>query len=357
MGILAGGILLIVALTGALLVYEQELDVWLYPEYFAYDDTRSNPVLPIHKVQYICEVRYGGDLEGLFWDEKREGYTIRLHSAGDLQVWLDPYTAEELGRREYVYTVMGFIRHLHRTLVIPVVGRYIVGIASLLCLVLMITGLRQWVPKKLRLLKDRVSVRWSAGPKRVNYDLHNTLGFFFSPFIALIAVTGTAITFLKYFAFALFLVSFQIPQSLDKILSPKSAYVADVDPIGGGRAIEIVTAYSPEGDVAGISLPRDSTAVYAISVITPDPKNAAGKRSTVNVDQYSGDIVFDTAKDLPPTADVFYNWLTPIHFGTFGGHVTRILALITSLVLAYLFYTGIKIWLPRYRKSIQRKAL
>lgn len=352
-GITAGFVLIIVSLTGALLVFEQELDVWLNPQLFEYQETGA--ILSFEEVvNQVSEDHPEWKVTRIFIQEKKNDAYLVIVKDLRKQVIVNPYTAKVAGTRVYRKTVMGFIRNLHRTLLIPFVGRYIVGLCSLACVILMITGLRQWLPSKTKQLKTRLKIRLDAGKRRVNYDTHNALGFYFAPIISLIALTGVMITFSQIILLFLFLLNFQSPQSIASILDQRSTYVANQAPIGITKAEELVKERMLDAKVLGVSLPHDSTGTYEMNVWQPAPSKV-GDRSLVFIDQYSGATVFSTDKKELQLGKVYLNWVTPVHYGTFGGLFTRILALVASLITAVLFLTGFYIWYGRWKKRQNRR--
>jgi uncharacterized iron-regulated membrane protein len=244
---------------------------------------------------------------------------------------------------------MGFVRHLHRTLLIPEAGKYIVGLSSLVLVVLIITGLRLWIPKRWSNLKARLGVKKGASFKRKNYDWHNSLGFYFSPFIALIALTGAAITFNKFIILALFIVGFEEPQTVESLLGQHSEYRSNTPPLAIDSVVALGNAAVPGGIVEGISLPYDSVGTYGVNITAPGPAET-GDRSLLYYDQYSGQRVMSTHHDLAHIGKLYLNWVTPMHYGTFGGLPTRLVALVSSLIVPILFVTGFIIWWGRWKK-------
>jgi uncharacterized iron-regulated membrane protein len=70
-----------------------------------------------------------------------------------------------------------------------------VGVSALVFCFLLISGLVLWFPKKLKYLKQALTIKTSAKWARLNYDLHNTLGFYTCLVLFFIAVTGLYITY------------------------------------------------------------------------------------------------------------------------------------------------------------------
>ncbi len=348
-GLSAGLILIIVSLTGALLVFEEELDVWLHPGLFDFEEIGE--ILSFQEVtERVLAERPTTPINGVFLQKKRNNaYVLFLKGKEVRQMIVNPYNGKIMGVRVYGKTPMGFIRNLHRTLLIPKVGKYLTGISALCCTFLMITGLRLWLPKRWKNLRARLGIRWHAARKRVNYDLHNTLGFYFSPAIALIALTGVMITFSQVILLFLFLLSFEPPVSIEKIFDQKSDYVSDQAPIEIQEAVRLAEAAVPGAKVRGFILPRDSVGAYNMNLVAP-ARVRTGDHSIVFLDQYSGRIINTSEASEFKLTKAYLNWVTPIHYGSFAGLPTRILALVASLVTVVLIFSGFYIWLGRWRK-------
>ena len=358
-GITAGFVLIIVSLTGSLLVFEQELDVYFYPELFDFEPTEQAPMTFEEALVLVKKEMPELQPRGVF-QQKDRANALMLYSDKEPypQIIIDPYRREIRGTRVYKNTIMGFIRNFHRTLLIPAVGRYIVGISSLVCVILMITGLRLWIPKKWKEwkhIKARMTVKWDGSRKRINFDLHNTLGFFFAPFISLIALTGVMITFSTVVIGVLFLLNFRPPEDVEKLLNQQSTYVEGARTLSVSEVENIVRDMYPTATITGINVPKDSIAAYSVSM-SLESTMRTGNYSFVSIDQYSGESIFDSNDPLYKMGKAYTNWVTPLHYGTFGGLKTRIIALLASLVNAALFITGFIIWIPRWRKQKKSRA-
>ncbi len=349
-GIFAGFILIIVSLTGTLLVFEEELDVWLYPNLFDFQ-TKGEKLSLIQAYNKVSHDNPELAFYSIFEYPNRNGCYIMYFKANEkyYQAIINPYTGLVNGARIYQKSVMGFIRHLHRTLLIPKAGKYVVGLASLFMVILMITGLRLWVPKHWNMLKNRLTVKNGAGFKRKNYDWHNSLGFYFSPFITLIAMTGVAITFSNFVILTLFIINFQSPHSIGEIIGKKSIYAENTTPLAFKKILSKASSEMPSAEIRGFIVPRDSAGAFRVDFIEQGFAKT-GDYSFALYDQYSGKRLLNTDKDFANTGKLPLNWLTSIHYGTFGGMPTRIIALLASIVAPILFITGFIIWWGRWKK-------
>src|SRR3569833_2477036 len=71
----------------------------------------------------------------------------------------------------------------------------VVGISVLIFLALMITGIILWWPKRKSDRKRSFTIKWGSRWRRVNYDLHNVLGFYATSIAIILDITGLSISF------------------------------------------------------------------------------------------------------------------------------------------------------------------
>src|SRR3569833_917781 len=71
----------------------------------------------------------------------------------------------------------------------------VVGISVLIFLALMITGIILWWPKRKSDRKRSFTIKWGSRWRRVNYDLHNVLGFYATSIAIILAISGLSIAF------------------------------------------------------------------------------------------------------------------------------------------------------------------
>jgi hypothetical protein len=130
-------------------------------------------------------------------DDKGRSYMIGYRENQlDKSAYYNQYTGKILGQPEVGSgRFFEIVLDLHRNLMMGNVGRQIVGASVLIFCVLLISGLILWLPKKLKFLKQGLTVMWKAKFQRVNYDLHNTLGFYTFLMLFFIAVTGLYVTY------------------------------------------------------------------------------------------------------------------------------------------------------------------
>lgn len=354
-GIIAGAIVAFIGLTGSILVFQDEIDRALNPDLF--EVIAQKQKLPVEEIVPLIKKNYPRlKIDYLMlnnFKNPNEAYSI-INLKSNEETFINPYTGKTGGKRIHTSSFIHVVTELHRTLLIPVAGRYICGLASLCLLILTISGLRLWIPKKWKQLKSALSVRFSGSFKRQNYDWHNSLGFYSSPIVAILSLTGFSITFSTLVIPLLFLLSGKSPQGVAQLLGAKSAWHAEATSLPLTAIVHAAKEKMPNAYIGGIAFPADKMGAYRLDMLSGNLPRV-GKREMLIVDQYTGKTLLNSRKDFPNVGNAYLSWLTPIHYGSFGGRPTQIIALIAGLMPLALFITGFIIWWPRYRKQKRGK--
>jgi uncharacterized iron-regulated membrane protein len=355
LGIIAGAIVAFIGVTGSILVFQDEIDRALNPDLFEVIAQKKKmaiedivPLIKANNPKLKFDYMFLGEVKN-----PNEAYSITNLKTNE-QIFINPYNGKISGKRIYTSSFIRVVTELHRTLLIPVAGRYICGLASLCLLILTISGLRLRIPKKWKQLKSVLTVRFSGSFKRQNYDWHNSLGFYSSPIVAILSLTGFSITFSTLVVPILFLLSGKSPQGVAKLLGAKSAWHTQAVPLPLKDIVAAAKDKMPNGYIGGIAFPADKMGTYRLDVVSGKLPRV-GKREMLIVDQYTAKTLLNSRKDFPNVGNAYLGWLTPIHYGSFGGRPTQVIAIIAGLIPLALFITGFIIWWPRYKKQKKGK--
>lgn len=301
-------------------------------------------------------------------DDKGNSYMIGYRENNlDKSTYYNQYTGEVLGQPNvgsgrFFETVLD----LHRNLMMGNVGRQIVGASVLMFCILLISGLILWLPKKLKFLKHGLTVMFKAKFQRVNYDLHNTLGFYTFLMLFFIAVTGLYVTY--PWVKNTLIISLG-GSSIDNISKEKSS---GDDAFGGlledmlhkqdekknlkeatsasvDKILKLADHHLPYTAVTSIELPNKENPRYV--VIKINRQNLFGM-------MFPDEVTFDKTgvfktKELfldKPLNKQFTALAKPLHTGEIMGLPSIILYFITSLIGCSLPVTGFLIWWHRFRK-------
>src|SRR5262249_37085435 len=109
-----------------------------------------------------------------------------------LSIHLDPPTGAVLDKVDFRSSLIGFLHVFHENLTIPqYYGRQIVGWAGVGMLILSLTGIWLWWPRRGSLL---AALRWRRAP-HTSTNLHHVLGFWISIPLAIVSFTGLYLSF------------------------------------------------------------------------------------------------------------------------------------------------------------------
>jgi len=345
-GLAVGLILIIVGVTGSLLVFQKEFDQYLLQRQFGQITPQPQrvaiePVVNTVKAAYSDRPQL--KLASINTLPHNPTYRVRLRTEDDktTDVYVNPYTGEILGDRNWDNTFIGIIFKLHYALLADDIGITIVGIAALLLLILSITGIFLW--PGWRKLISGFKIKWQAHPKRVNYDIHKVAGIITAVFLALIAFTGFCWNFYDYAVPTIYALTFT-PYSPD----PVSQIVAGKPPLGLTEILKTADVALPNAETTFINLPRKPEDAFIIYKKHPQELNEYGD-SSVYLDQYSGKILKLIDGQNLPLAERVLSSFTPLHYGTFWGLPSRILYVLVGLAPLILFVTGFVMWRYRYR--------
>jgi uncharacterized iron-regulated membrane protein len=346
-GLASGLVLAVVGATGSLYVFQPELSRLLSADVL---ETRGEaPLFETDQAlaRYV-EAETGGRVESLQWPQ-RERATYQFKLFGD-ETWyyLDQTTgAITDGGEGYGDPFFAFVLDLHTTLTMGEVGRWITAVASLLlALVLISSGIFLWWPRKRAQLRRSLTIQRGLSNKRLNYDLHNVGGFWFSLPLFLAAVTGAAFLFYDEVQWVVDTVTFSEPAPPSIWEDRASTVTEGAVPLTIIEALDVMDRHYTSLHRRNLWLTDDpegtlSLAYQARNTVSAGPDS----RIFLSVDRYTGRVLRDSNPEtLPRGARIMEEWMLPVHFGEFGGWPTRILWALAGLMPAVLLVTGVIMW-------------
>lgn len=368
LGLTSGLVVFILGVTGCLLVFEEEIRL-LNGTSRIYKTVEKKALPTMSPSQVMKKAKEAVPSEGssvysifkkkenaavITWHytPNPDDHTVRGQYYGITQ---DPYTGEVLTIEDWNHDFWGTIFHLHTTLLLPPkTGTAIVSYATLVFVVLMITGLILWYPKSKKGFKQRFTVKWSASTKRLNYDLHNVFGFYMTWIAIFIALTGM-IMGLGWFSDAVYYAA-SGGETLDFSDGPQSTPPTDSSDVSVSRQDRIIDSLvavtiSGEKDLFEYSVgyPEDEAELINVSVFTNKGKTYY-RHNEFAYDRYSGELLSSEFWREHNAGERIMHLNYSIHLGLIGGLPTKILAFLASLIAASLPITGFYIWWGRRKK-------
>lgn len=348
---LAVGLLVFfVSLTGAALVFENQIDRALNSRLFHVRPQGER--LPLQGQLEHVRSTYPEDRVTSVRLAEGAGLSHQFQLSRRVTVYVDPYTGRILGTRSMEQWEVGLARRLHllhTRLMAGQVGEWIVGGISFLTAFLVVTGLILWWPACILTIRRRGS--W----KRWNSDAHYALGFYTAPIALVMAVTGVIIAFGDL-----------ADPLIDRLnAAPPPARPTRVASTSNGRPISLDEASRiarealPGAALAVLSFPEGARPLIA-QMKHPEDRTPAG-RSRVFLNPYSGKVLLVENTHQAGLGTKLHNLKRSLHTGDIFGWPTRILYLVSSLILALLWVTGMFMWWPafcsrRKNRRFQRAA-
>lgn len=343
-GLTVGAVLVVTGLTGAVLVFEEELEGALDP---AVRRVGPGPErVPLSLVLGAVVESQGGAQPRTLRIPERPDAPIEAWMGGReaVKVYVNPYTAQVLGSRKPGDSVVGLVRDLHIHLLAGKVGETVVGGLGLVLMLLSVTGLIIWWPGRRKLAEGftvRRPLRWRRG----NFDLHKVSGAVSLVFLMLAGLTGTALVFPAPFQWMLQPLQASTPKA-----TPTPPGPATGEPLSLDALMAVAARTMPGAHPTRIELPATPDAALKVRMRFPQEPHPNGT-SFVFVDRHSGAVLYAESALAASAASRLMALRYPVHIGQIGGMVTRVLAVLTGLVLAGLFFTGLFLWHARTRAT------
>lgn len=405
-GLLIAVFLIFSGLTGAVISWDHELDDWLNP-HLTTTQSIGSPISPVEIAKQI-ETRYPevrvtnlpmsleyGESYHFGVSPKQNPDTNRLYEPGFNQVFINPVTGEELGKRQWGQvwpitkeTFVSFLYKLHYSLHMPEMwgtdrwGIWLLGVIAILWTLDSFVGFYLTLPAKRRVVvtkpkndeSDDLStldspisaskswwqrwqpawkVRWNSGSAKLNFDLHRAVGLWTWGLLFIIAFTAFSLNlYREVFLPVMSKVSNVTPTPFDlRVRAPKHAPIAPVMQFD-----EIISKAQTDAKNRGWSEPAGSMlynqgfGIYGVQFYYPEEGHGAGGvgHKRLYYDGQNGRYLGDRQPWKGTAADIFLQAQFPLHSGRILGLLGRILISVMGLVVAMLSVTGVIVWLRKY---------
>ncbi|MGI6232731.1 MAG: PepSY-associated TM helix domain-containing protein [Prevotella sp.] len=359
LGLFSGIIVMVIALTGALYAFADEIQtagmnrarpgrdntVFLPPDLLA-AKVRTQLTAP---ATTILGITYRRPLQ-------TAKVTCADTTGNRRTLLVSPYTGQVVGHL-HAESFFHWVIRGHRSLWLPpAVGSWVVGISTSVFVMVLLTGLWLWIPKRWSIssVMARLSVKWKGSADRRIYDLHNSLGLYILLITLPIALTGITWSFaplsrLYYRALTgKELTEWNIPQS-DTLARPATTQPARI-------LWQRIVQHIKPGTWGSLrfDFPQTKDGIYLIAV-NPDVQRYY-RQQYLFFDRYTlrrlpGGGVYGLSPDRMTTGDRIFRMSYDIHSGSIASLPGRLIVMIGSLLLTTLPVTGFLLWYRRTRRK------
>jgi len=357
LGFISGIIVTFLGITGCILAFQHEIERITNPYQFV--EVQGKPVLKPSKLQEIAvQALPEKHIHGISYHEPGKAIVATFYSEDYYYlVYLNPYSGEVLKVKDMSRDFFRIIVNGHFYLWLPPhIGQPIVASATLIFVIILITGIILWWPRNSRFSRQNFSFKWIRA-ERLNVDLHRVLGFYASWVLIFITFTGLVWGF-QWFAKSTYLLTSGGKQ-MTEFYMPTVDSIPDQKPVIPAIDVlwERMTKEYPSAKVLEVHIPENDSSAIEVAA-NPDDKTY-WKADYRYFDQYTLNEIEVThiygKLDSTTMADKIARMNYDIHVGAIAGLAGKILVFCASLIAASLPVTGFFIW--RNRKKRQQRPL
>jgi uncharacterized iron-regulated membrane protein len=345
--------LVMLGLTGSILVFEHELEAVFAPQRPAAPHGEPRTIGEILAVAQQAAPPGFGPLSYVAPAEPGEMAAVRLAPPGAAgpssqraRIDVDPVSLQAYPNPE-----TGFLRQvffLHSTLLLRTrEGRQLVGWCGIAMLVMAISGLVNWWPRRGR-WRAGFTVGGGARGYRLHRDLHGAVGIWGFAVLVIVSFAGVYLSFPE-----------SVRSAVDLVLPARdlrgAASAMRVEPVQGTEPLGIDAAVAlARGQVPGtklrlVFLPARPDQPIRVALRRED-EDRHGLVITVLVDPWARRVIeiFDPRVFSP--GETVLAWQHALHAGHGFGPVWKVLVFLSGLLPLLFTVTGILMWLPRRRR-------
>lgn len=383
-----GLIITLVCFSGAMLVFENEVNEWFRRDLYYVETVKESP-LPMDKLleKVAMTLPDSVSVTGVsISSDPGRAYQVSLSKPRRASLYVDQYTGEVKGKSERSGFFM-FMFRMHRWLLDSMNpgnegifwGKMIVGVSTLLLVFVLISGIVIWWPRTRKALKNSLKITATKGWRRFWYDLHVAGGMYALIFLLAMALTGLTWSFPWYRTAFYKVFGVEVQQRAAQGHEQKSdAQKRDTKLVAhrekkreGNEVRKGERSRRPENnhsDMYSVTSPF----VYWQEIYdklgrqNPEYKQISISSGTASVsfnrfgnqrasDRYSfntdnGEFTETSLYQHQDKSGKIRGWIYSVHVGNWGGMFTRILTFIAALLGAALPLTGYYLWIKRLIK-------
>jgi uncharacterized iron-regulated membrane protein len=284
-----------------------------------------------------------GDSPDLAWSVVLASSTSGRDGGGATSVLVNPYTGEIVPDQPGPDPLVAFMRKvhlLHTRLLGGAIGSAIVVAVTFVALFLVLSGIVVWWRDKLW------RVNTNASWKRINFDLHHSLGIFSAVVLLIITSTGLWVSYAKVDDWM---------RKLNRSPTPPVPAQPAADPGASVLSIDSIAAVArtavPGAAIMNIQLPPGPKLPAMVQLKYPEDHTPAG-RSRVFVDKYRGTVLLTMSTRTAEAGQHMIDIKRSLHTGDIYGLPTQILWMLGAFLLATQAVTGVLMWWNAKRRLL-----
>ena len=353
-GLILAPVLMISAITGLMYIFKDDFRDASNPS-AVFRSSSQPPLAP--EALLAALPREVGPVDRLtLFAEPERSWIVRLAESGKQPgtgagFHVEPATGAVLGPVVKEPALFKTVLDIHRRLLSGTVGRVVIELATSWAIVLLLTGVYLWWPKKPA-GQGVWWPRWTGKPYAVLRDWHAVAGFYLVVPLVFILATGLFFTYVwgtgyKWLQGTDTKTFFEAPK---RPLSPEMGTAAvSVEPSVGvlNAFVERARQRWPGFDLE-VTMPHKKQAYWTI---IPQTNRGPKRQGMMALDPATGEVVAERDLSELSWLTQLRMWAYPIHTGGVWGMTSKVLAALSCLTLLGLSGSGLAMWWLRRKKG------
>ena len=345
LGLASGIIIFIVAVTGCIYVFKEEITSYTQHD-FDYVKAQNSSRVSLDVV--VDSFKKNHPENKLQFIKQKESYPNATIVLGDekIQVAYNPYNGNEVMSLNSAASFFIVILKIHRTLLLGDIGKNIIAISSFIFLFMLISGFVLWFPTNSRKLKSFFTIN-NKSFKRLNFDLHRISGFYASFVLVFIVSTGLFFSydFVKNAAFA-------VTNSTPYTKWGPNSGTQKIKGINIDAIYTQIQKEYPNCIESSIFYPKENDG--SIRVKLKYAYEYIPKYNTFFLDQFSGKLLQSDLDKNASMAEKVKNSIFGIHTGSIFGIVGKTIVFFAVIIATSLPITGFVMWRRKQKVKIKK---
>ena len=357
-GVSAGIVVLMMSVTGVVLTYERQVQVWEDSSYYSAAQSGQEMMSADELIAASRELQ-GFEPSTLLISSDPTAPAMLRQGRSQTQ-YLNPYTGQAYPAHSdslsaFFATVRGWHRWFNMTGDNRSSARVVTGAANLMFLFLVLSGIYLWLPKIFAwaTLRSRILFnRQNSNTQARDFNWHHVFGFWAA--IPLLVIISTATVFNYSWANNLVYRLAGEEPPIRSSVSDETANAVVADRIPYAELVDTAKTYSDDWRTLSLSI-GDTTSTTTTIIIDEGDGGQPQKRHALTLDVSSGDVITWAPFTSQTAGRQARRWVRFLHTGEALGITGQTIAGLASFAAILMVWTGLALAIRRFLRWLARQ--